>query len=116
MNRIFIDFQLTENCIKEIDYKDLGFIKNQIIESKGLKIKDKKLKEYWPVDSSFHYIKIDSTSDNSISVPLISKDRSQVLLYILKRGGLLDGQGGTYVYKRVNNKWIRNRLIDFWIA
>jgi hypothetical protein len=112
----FSDFRFSENCINEIEKKDLGFILKQMKKFKGLQLKNKCLKEYWPIDNKYHFINIDSTSNNNISIPLITKNRNKILICISTNKGLLSGQGAIYIYIKKNGKWIRKKTIDNWIS
>jgi len=110
LNNKFSDIRFSEACIKEIEKKDLSFILDQKKKNKGIFIKDKYLKEFWPRDKQYHLIRLDSTSNNCISIPLISADRNKILIEILTAG-----QGATYIYVRINNKWLRKSSFDSWI-
>lgn len=52
-----------------------------------------------------------------ISMPIVSPDKQTVLIKITEACNcLLGGQSGTYIYKKVNGKWMRTNMISGWIS
>jgi hypothetical protein len=49
-----------------------------------------------------------------IAMPLFSKDRSTVIIKIGYYCGRLSAEGGTYIYKKKNGKWVLIKTLDEW--
>jgi hypothetical protein len=105
---------------KEFTSYNLKFIDRQINLFSGMIIKPNKIKRAgWRVlvkRNISPFTKIIPTCTDTIfhsyfSFPIISADRKKVILKIGSDGAFMSGGYGTYLFEKINNKWI---LTDSW--
>ena len=113
--------QLTGECAREFNAEDQYFIATQIERFKTLKIKPNSL--YWRPRNGDTIIPIDvsPTCDSELiyrlSLPLISADRTKVLIEIVEDCNcMLGGQGGKHLYVKEQGHWVKRKTFDSWIS
>lgn len=86
-------------------------------------IKPNKIKYYSRRTKSFQYAEIIKNCDQEhliiykISYPIISADHKTVMITITQDCNcLLGGQGGTYIFKKINNRWKLTGSNNSWIS
>lgn len=52
----------------------------------------------------------------SIRMPLFSVDKKTVFIKTSYNCGMLCGEGGTYIYRKVGKKWIRLKTLNAWVS
>ncbi|MBA3682708.1 MAG: hypothetical protein H0W73_16335 [Bacteroidetes bacterium] len=111
---------LNNRAKKEFTSDDLIFIDRQISLFSKMTIKPNKIKRAgWKVlvkrNISPFTKSIPTRSDtifhSYFSFPIISADRKKVILEIGSGGVFMGGANGTYLFQKINNKWV---LKDSW--
>ena len=112
----FSDLYLADNYKEGFTNDDVEFIYRQKSLFTKMKIRPNKLKTNYVKFLEVH----ESLNDGilvHISFPIISIDRKTVLINFESIGNCnLCGSGGTYLYKKINNRWKRVNLYDEWIS
>jgi hypothetical protein len=109
---------------KEFSKADLEFIKRQNKLFSGISIKSGQLKNCYFKHSTTKsrkdiiLDKMDTTGIvNEISFPLISEDRQKVLIEIKENCHcMLGGQGGKYLFEKINGHWKLKKAFNFWVS
>jgi len=109
------------NFVKEFTEYDKKFIQNQKILFKDFKLEPNKLKWYSPQKKTLVFMKIDTICNKEslyrISFPIISADRTKVLIEITQDCNCMLGrQGGKNLYIKQNGHWKRIKSYDRWIS
>lgn len=82
--------------------------KLQYFDSRANKTKYTKIAPDCSIENDFLY---------EISMPVLSLDKKTAIIKIVENCNcLLGGQGGTYLYKKINGKWKRIKSFNNWIS
>jgi len=52
----------------------------------------------------------------SISMPIFSKNKDIVIIRYSYSKGRLNASGGTFIYKKSGNRWVKQYCLDYWIS
>jgi hypothetical protein len=111
----------TGDFVTEFNEYDKKFIQHQKIIFKDFKLEPNRLKWYSSRKKVFEFIQIDTICSKKslykISFPIISADRTKVLIEITEDCNcLLGGQGVKNLYVKQNGHWKRIKSYDRWIS
>jgi hypothetical protein len=117
------EIEIFENNCSSFSFIDQIAVHCQKLTQRFYQIEKNKIKYYSRRTKSFYYTEIIKNCNQKydmvyrISYPIVSPDRKTVLIKITQDCNcMLGGQGGTYVFKKINNYW---KLIDsynYWIS
>jgi hypothetical protein len=116
----FVDLELSGEMKKEFTPIDLRFISRQKRTFHDLTIEQNTLQCYWPGKKTFDFMKIVASDWKKnafyiISFPIISADRTKVLIEIdMKCNIPLCGHGSKRLYIKKNGKWKIEKEYDIW--
>ena len=111
----------TGDFVKEFNENDKKFIQRQKLLFKDFKLEPNRLKWYSSRKKAFVFMKIDTIcikeSLYRISFPIISSDRTKVLIEITQDCNcMLGGQSGKELFIKQNGHWKRIKSFDRWIS
>lgn len=116
-------FETFENDLNSFSFIDRVSVYLQKTIHHGGSIEPNKIKYYSRRTKSFQYAEIIKNCDQEhhiiykISYPIISVDQKTVMITITQDCNcLLGGQGGTYVFKKINNRWKLTGSYNGWIS
>jgi hypothetical protein len=117
----FDDLVLSDACKKEFTGPDIRFMYRQKRKFENLRIRPGRLRWYKKHAKVFVNTTIDTNCNKGIvhqlSLPLVSIDRQKVLIEIYENCNcLLGDQGGKFLYMKVNGRWKRVKVFDYWIS
>lgn len=105
----------------ELSEADINFLKHQQQSNSAFQFTANKLNYHNNLAQKNVPVAIDTSCDAGsifhISIPLLSIDRTKVLIKITDDCNcILGGHGGTYLYEKINGHWKRIKSWDTWIG
>ena len=104
-----LDFIFKQN--RNAVYFKHKYLKNKVLIPSDTLMKFGR-REFW---KEFHK-RLGEGGFCSISMPLFSKKMNIVIIKYSYSCGRLCASGGTFIYKRINNKWVEIYCIHSWIS
>ncbi len=105
-----LDFIFRQNC-NSIYYKHNECLKNKVLIPVDTLLKFNRW-EFW---DEFHK-RFGKGGFSSISLPLFSKNQNIVIIKYSHSSGRLNASGGTFIFKKMDDKWVEIMCIDYWIS
>lgn len=115
--------EIFENNCSSFSLIDQVAVYCQKLTQSFYQIEKNKIKYYSNRTKSFHSTQIVKNCNQDydfvyrISFPVVSADKKTVLIKITQDCNcMLGGQGGTYVFKKINNCWKLINSYNYWIS